>query len=116
MPVYATRKIRNLAAALILLSGLTHVGQLWFVELARAALLTAIFGMVYLLIGLGLSGRSRFTLWVAIVIPLAGATAGTTQWASYAPDPLQIWHLLADSIVPALCVYNLYRTRFAEMD
>ena len=72
--------------------------------------------MVYLVIGLGLSGRSRFTLWIAVVVPLAGAAVGTTQWASHAPDPLQIWHLLADSIVAALCVYILYRTRFAEMD
>ena len=41
MSVYPTRKARNIAAFLTLLSGFSHVAQLWFRETDGTALLTA---------------------------------------------------------------------------
>ena len=116
MPVYATRKLRNIATVLILLSGLSHVGQLWFVKLDGAAILTALLGMFYLLIGLGLSGRSRFTLWLATALPIAAACAGIAGLADTPPGLLLLWHTAVDASVGGLCAYILYRTRHAEMD
>ena len=116
MPVYATRKLRNLAAALIIASGLTHIAQLWFVRLEGTVLLTALLGVFYLLIGLGLAGQSRFTLWIAVVLP---ATVGATvlgQLTVVQITPLLVWHLLVDVVVASLCANILYRTRHAEMD
>jgi hypothetical protein len=116
MPVYATRKFRNMATTLILLSGLTHVAQLWFVKLDGATILTALLGMSYLLIGLGLSGQSRFTLWLATCIPSAAAAAEITGLSSTTPGLLLLWHTSANISVALLCAYILYRTRHAEMD
>lgn len=116
MPVYATRKIRNIAAALMLLSGCSHIGQLWFVELNSVALVGALFGMFYLLIGLGLAGQSRFTLWIAILLPMMGATGATLRLNPGAVQPLLAWHILADTLVILCCAYILFRTRHVEMD
>lgn len=115
MPVYATRKIRNSAAALMLLSGLTHVGQLWFVPLGGEVLVSALLGIVYLLISLGLSGQSRFSLWLAVLLPATGALLA----ASGPPDRtdlLWLWHIAADISIVLLCAQVLFRTRHARMD
>lgn len=116
MPVYATRNLRNLAAALMLLSGLTHIGQLWFVKLNGNALLAALLGMFYLLISLGLSGRSRFTLWLASCMPAAAAVAAVLKPETSPLATLWLWHIAADIAVPGLCLYILFRTRHSDMD
>ncbi len=116
MPVYATRKLRNIAAALMLLSGCTHIGQLWFVELDFIALLGALFGMFYLLIGLGLAGQSRFTLWIALVVPVVGAVGAFQRLNPEALEPLLVWHMFADVLVILICAFILFETRHVEMD
>jgi len=116
MPVYATRKLRNIATILILLSGLTHVAQLWFVKLDGTTILTALLGMSYLLIGLGLSGQSRFTLWLATGIPAAAAVTEIAGLSASPPGLLLLWHTGTNITVALVCAYILYRTRHAQMD
>jgi hypothetical protein len=116
MPVYATRNLRNLTAVLMLLSGLTHVGQLWFVKLNGIALLAALLGMFYLLISLGLSGRSRFTLWLASFLPAAAACVSVLKPEASPLPVLRLGHLGVDITVSCLCLYILFRTRHSEMD
>jgi len=62
---------RQLAALLVTASGLWQVAGLWLNPLGEPVLLTALIGAVYLLIGLGLFGQSRFTLFVAMTVPAA---------------------------------------------
>ncbi len=116
MSVYGTRKIRNLAAVLTLLSGCTHIAQLWFRETDGPVLLTALVGAVYLLLGLGLSGQSRFALWASAVAVCASAAGRIGLQTDPAADWLTIWHLMADTVIAALCLTILYRTRYADMD
>ncbi len=116
MAVYATRKIRNAAAVLMMLNGISHVAQLWLRETNAATLLTALGGMYYLLLALGLSGQSRFTLLISAVSVTAGGAARIGQLSTTAPDPALAWHLGLDLTVAGLCLYILFRTRFADMD
>ncbi len=116
MAVYATRKIRNTAALLMMFNGVSHVAQLWLRETSAATLLTALGGMYYLLLALGLSGQSRFTLWISAVSVIAGAALRSGQLDPGTPDATLAWHLSLDITVAALCLYILYRTRFADMD
>ena len=88
MPVVETRKVRDLAAALMLLAGITHVAQLWIYPLDGATIFAALFGMFYFLIALGLAGRSRFSLWVGVVIPALGISAGIDRYLS--PSPVDL--------------------------
>jgi hypothetical protein len=100
----------------MLLSGLTHIGQLWLVKLDAQALMAALLGMFYLLIGLGLAGQSRFTLWIASALPAAAAVLGLTLLAGNISQPLLLWHVAADILVATLCIYILFHTRHADMD
>jgi hypothetical protein len=116
MAALAARRLRNLAATLLLLSGCTHIAQLWFVQLDGIALLGALLGVIYLLTSLGLAGRSRFSLWVAAILPLLGAAAGVTVLDKGEPAYLMYWHLAADVTAAVLSGSILVRTRFVEMD
>ena len=116
MPIYATRKFRNAAAALMLMSGITHIGQLWFRDTTPLNLLIGLVGVYYLLLTLGLAGQSRFTLWVTAASTILSGAAGSTLWNPEAPDALLAWHLTVDAGVALICTYLLFRTRYAEMD
>ncbi len=76
------------------------MGALWFRELSEPALLDAMLGSVYLFIGIGLFGRSRFTLFLAIGICLASIGWLSSQTDS--PDSLQQLRMLVDLAV-VLC-------------
>lgn len=59
---------RLLAAALVTTSGAGRVASLWFRELDETAVMSLLVGAVYLIIGIGLFGQSRFTLFVATAV------------------------------------------------
>lgn len=116
MSVYHTRKVRNLAALLLTLLGISHVAQLWLQETDGATLFTALLGMVYLVLALGLSGQSRFALWATSVTAITDIAANGLLMSPDPQDPLVMWHFAIDGIVAALCIYILYNTRFTDMD
>ncbi len=116
MPVFQTRKLRNLAAGLTLLSGTTHVAQLWFVELDGPTLFAALFGIFYFLLGLGLAGQSRFSLLLGLVVPAVGSAAAGMRLSLGLGSGLAYFHIFADLLIIGLCAYILVKTRHAEMD
>ncbi len=73
-------QLRNFAAILITLSGIGHIAALWMRALDGAALLDACLGGVYLIIGIGLFGQSRFTLFMAMLIPATTAAFVVTTF------------------------------------
>ncbi len=115
MQIQATWNFRRSAALLILISGITHIGQLWFRETSGEALLTALVGAYYLLLALGLLGQSRFVLWLTSASTstavLANASSGLQQ-----AESLQGWHVGLETVVACLCFFVLFRTRFDDMD
>ena len=68
VPKHITR-MRNMAATLLTLSGAIHIAQLWFQDISGTAIAGALVGALYFIIGIGLFGQSRFTLFLAIAIP-----------------------------------------------
>jgi hypothetical protein len=67
--------LRNTAATLMCLSGLGQIAALWLRELSGPAVTDGLAGTVYLVIGIGLFGRSRFSLFMAILVPIAASAA-----------------------------------------
>jgi hypothetical protein len=65
-------RTRNIAASLLTISGISHIAELWFRDINSAALAGAMFGALYLIIGIGLYGQSRFSLFMAIIVPATG--------------------------------------------
>ncbi len=69
------RQLRHLAAALVTAIGLYQVASPWMQRFSEDLLLEALWGGAYLLLALGLVGRSRFTLFATSVVSL-----GYTSW------------------------------------
>jgi len=95
-------RLRVLAAIFITLSGIGQVAMLWFRELTGANLVGAFIGVVYIIIGIGLQGQSRFTLYVAIAVPVAALVLLLNTGTSAPLDTLQVIRLAMDLIV-VLC-------------
>ncbi|TXS96667.1 hypothetical protein FV139_04130 [Parahaliea maris] len=99
--------MRQLTALLVAGSGVWQVATLWLGPLTQGGLLTALTGGVYLLMSVGLSGQSRFSLFVAIVLPAAHL------WFSYGLDNSASASTLAaiDAIVILLSTRVLWALR-----
>jgi hypothetical protein len=92
-------RLRNLAALLITLSGTGQVAMLWFRELTGSAVVDAMMGVTYIIIGIGLQGQSRFTLFVAIVVPAIAASFVLNTTPDGALSKLQMVRLAMDAAV-----------------
>ena len=104
-------RLRVLAAMLIMASGVGQVALLWFRDLTADTLTGAFVGVVYIIIGIGLLGQSRFTLFVAIAIPLAAAALLLNVVPGGAPGTLQIIRLVFDLMVVICSTLVLANTR-----
>lgn len=101
--------LRMLAAVLITSSGIGQIAALWLRDLNGTAVIDALLGAVYLITGIGLFGQSRFTLFMAIVIPAAAA------WyvLSYFPGagPVYEARVAVDGLVIVCSVIVLWQVR-----
>ena len=103
--------LRVLAAILTTVSGLGQVAMLWFRELTGTALVDALIGVVYIIIGIGLQGQSRFTLFLAIGVPAAAAAMLINATPAGALVSLQLVRLAVDLIVILFSAMVLVNTR-----
>ena len=104
-------RLRVFAALLITASGVGQVSLLWFRDLTANTLTGAFIGVVYIIIGIGLQGQSRFTLFVAIAVPLAAAALLLNVVPGGAPSTLQIIRLTVDLLVVICSALVLANTR-----
>ena len=103
--------LRNIAATLLCLSGITHISGLWLRDIDSHVLVGALFGAAYLYIGIGLYGQSRFALVTAILFPAIGAALALTNSQLSSFSTLQLTLLCANSIVIVLCSSVLFVVR-----
>ena len=108
---FLLKTLRVIAALLVTSSGAMRVASLWFRELDEQAVLALLVGAVYLIIGIGLFGQSRFALFVAILA--CAATSWLMADFFTFPDmhPLQQASLAADSITVLICALVLWTVR-----
>lgn len=102
---------RNIAATLLCLSGVIHIAGLWLLDIDSQVLVGALFGAVYLYIGIGLYGQSRFALVTAILFPAIGTALALTNADLSSFNTLQLTLLCANSIVIVLCSAVLFVVR-----
>ena len=101
--------LRNTAATLMCLSGILQIAALWLRELTGAALVDGLWGTVYLVIGLGLFGQSRFSVFMAILMP--SAATGALFYTLGQPQQMYNLRIAVDAIVVLLCAMVLWETR-----
>ena len=98
-------KVQLLIAFLLLVSGVTHITQLWFYELNKITIGAALFGIVYFIIGALLLIGFRIAVLLSAVIPLIGALGGMYRYLKIERLKLIIFHLMIDIIVITLSFY-----------
>lgn len=104
-------RLRNIAATLLTLSGISHIATLWIRDIDLAVLVNASFGAVYLFIGIGLYGQSRFALFTAIIFPGIGAALALKTYELSSLGTLGISQLGVDFIVIAISALVLFAVR-----
>lgn len=100
-----TRRIRLLAALLVLAAGTIQAASPWYRGLDEQTLLIAGTGVIYLIVAIGLFGISRFTLFAAVAVCLA-----RSLWL---PGDAQFQTLLAamDFAAALACMLVLWSVR-----
>lgn len=101
MPSPPVRLQRYIAATIVAVSGVGQIATLWRYRLSEGVLLTALIGSVYLLIAIGLYGRSRFTLGLAAAV---SAACMCMLIFSGLPWPAaKVLRFASDTVVVVLC-------------
>jgi len=104
----AVTELRNLAAVLACLSGASQIGALWVSTLNLETVLQALLGTVYLFIGIGLFGQSRFVLFVAVTVCSANAFLSLDTYSSAL---LGLARLIADFVIAIASAAVLWAVR-----
>jgi hypothetical protein len=100
---------RTVAATLMGVSGLGQIAALWLRELTGTALAEALLGSVYLIIAIGLFGQSRFSLFLAMIIP--ASAMGVILYTGPQPEQVYMLHTVIDTVVILFSAIELWRVR-----
>ncbi|MEH6611497.1 MAG: hypothetical protein V7696_19170 [Halioglobus sp.] len=79
--------------------------------MSRETLLLALLGAVYLFIGIGLFGRSRFTLFLAMTLPAAGIALALQLDPIESMSEVVLLRITASLLVIALSTNVLWSVR-----
>ncbi len=104
-------KLRVFAALLATGSGAAHIGALWFRELNAIAVISMLIGAVYLIIGIGLYGRSRFALFIAIVVALINIGLMKLHSSTAELNTFLTAGVVADAMIVLCCTLVLWHVR-----
>lgn len=102
-------KIRKTAAILMLVSGVTHVSQLFVYGFKESVIGASLFGVIYFIVGLFLLGDKKSALWAGVILPTIGGILGIYRFVSLQPNPFTVFHVVIDLAVIPSCVYLLCR-------
>ena len=105
----STSSARIAAAVIASVSGLGQIASLWLRDLSGAAVGDALLGAVYLLIAIGLFGRSRLSLFLATIVPAAAAIS--TAYRMPHPEDITVLRIALDLIIVVFSTLELWRTR-----
>ena len=90
-----------LAASLILFDGIGHLAAAAFATELEMAVL-ALFGMLYVILGIGLFAGRRIFNYLGVVIPIVGVSIGTYSYVALKPEPV-VLAFVSIAIVVILC-------------
>lgn len=101
---------RQIAGVLMLISGVTHVVQLFFYPANHSAWGASIFGAIYFALGVYLlRSDARAALWLTTILPSIGGTLGMWRFLHLHRNPFSVFHVAVDLIVVPCCIYLLVR-------
>ncbi len=103
--------VRKMAAVLLMISGVTHVLQLFVYAREFNVVFAAVYGAMYFFIGLWIWRRSQTALWLGLILPAIGGTLGVYRFFFLHRNPFSVFHVIIDLIVVPSCAYLLMQAR-----
>ncbi len=104
------KTIQYLAAGLLLFTGALHVAQMAVMPLDAVLIVTVIFGIAYLAIGVFVLRDSRTAYYAGAIVPLIGLALASLNMAT-TPTLLGALFMATDVVVIGCCVYLLLKVR-----
>ena len=103
--------IMIISGILLVISGVTHISQLWVYPTDVSAIGASIFGILYFVIGVILLLKYEAGLWLSIIFPVIGGVLGVYRFIFLHSNPFTIFHLIIDIIVITLSTYAIFKKR-----
>ena len=103
------RGIRFFAAILIVLNGVIHLALTAFSTTIEEVAVMALFGLLYVIIGIGLFLGRRLFSYLGVVLPLIGVCIGTYTYLTMKPETILLLLIAVDITVILCCLYLLFR-------
>lgn len=114
-------KLRYFAAILLIASAITHTLQLFVFGFALHQITAALYGAMYLVLGILLLKlkNSQILLLLCIILPAIGGTLGVIRFIEMLTNEdvfnyFIIFHVIVDIIVVPICIYLLIKLRASE--
>jgi hypothetical protein len=111
-----TKRSQRLAAALLIVSSLTHVAQLAVYSRETHIIAAAAFGVVYFAVGMLLVRGARVGLWLAITLPSVGGVLGVWRFMFVHRNPFSVFHVAIDVLVISIGGYMVFRGHAVRRD
>ena len=94
----------------MLVSGVTHVAQLYVYPANHSAWGASVFGAIYFALGLYLQfSNGKAALWLTAILPSIGGALGVWRFLQLHRNPFSVFHVAVDLIVVPCCIYLLAR-------
>ena len=103
------RGIRFLAAILIVLNGAIHLALTAFSTTIEEVAVMALFGLLYVVIGIGLFLGRRLFSYLGVVLPFIGASIGAYTYLTMKPETITLLLIALDITVILCCFYLIFR-------
>lgn len=100
--------IRLLASFLLSISGIIHLVMIIF-STGMEILVMGLFGLIYLIIGIGLFFRKKIFIYFGIVFPLVGFFIGTYSYITLKPEIITLFLIIIDIAVILCCFYLAFK-------
>jgi hypothetical protein len=102
------RRLRQAAAILMLITGVSHVLQPFLFGTSTHLLAAAFVGIMYFAIGVALFGQARAALWVGAILPTIGGVLGVIRCITVDANPFTFLHVGIDLLVVPICIYLIW--------
>ena len=103
------RVIRFFAANLIMLNGAIHLALIDFATTVEEIAVMALFGLLYIIIGIGLFLGRRLFSFLGIIFPFIGVCIVTYTYLTMKPETILLLLIAVDIIVILCSLYLIIR-------
>jgi hypothetical protein len=104
------KNIRNLAAGLLLLTGVLHLVSVALVKFEATSIITIVFGVAYLAIGYFLFRDGRTIVWFGAIVPLVGLLLAVLGMLM-SPTLFGAIFIAIDMVIITCCFILLFRRK-----